>query len=299
MKKWIDAHPPLKDGDGVIIKPTPPFPIPTPEALNKKDVYENMRRTLVVTLSENNGIATAKARYKLCAWDYDIRTENTPYATFQLCPCKGAGKTSETTIPDCFCTHNSVDSVFYSSEANVDLKNLYIFYYPNYVSDNRREPFDTIEFRNEANYPVNLYVVKQNSADITDRVELSGLERGYRMNLTVIEDPASYNFGNWITNPGLFKAKTKLRTNLDFDISEPAVEKRQEIAQMNLTFKDQRGTQVHDITAEKILSFNGLDDRQPKDRIYKVAVEVYRQGAAEKGFPEEELIVSLDGSKED
>ena len=49
----------------------------------------------------------------------------------------------------------------------------------------------------------------------------------------------------------------------------------------------------------KILDCNSLDDRENEDRIYTVKVEVFKKGAAEKNFPDSELIASLDGSKED
>ena len=50
--------------------------------------------------------------------------------------------------------------------------------------------------------------------------------------------------------------------------------------------------------AKQILSYNGLDDKTETDRIYTAKVKVYKSGAAEKGFPEDELVASLDGAKE-
>ena len=51
-------------------------------------------------------------------------------------------------------------------------------------------------------------------------------------------------------------------------------------------------------SAKKVLSYNGLDDRKATDRIYKVKVSIYKAGAAEKNFPESDLICTLDGAKE-
>ena len=42
-----------------------------------------------------------------------------------------------------------------------------------------------------------------------------------------------------------------------------------------------------------------VDDKKLEDRIYTTKVEVYKAGAAEKGFPKENLVVTLDGTKED
>ena len=50
--------------------------------------------------------------------------------------------------------------------------------------------------------------------------------------------------------------------------------------------------------AKQILNYNGLDDKTEVDRIYTAKVNVYKSGAAAKGFPKDELVVSLDGAKE-
>ena len=51
--------------------------------------------------------------------------------------------------------------------------------------------------------------------------------------------------------------------------------------------------------AKKILDYNGLDDKKEEDRIYTAKVSVYKAGAAAKNFPDDDLIVTLDGTKED
>ena len=73
---------------------------------------------------------------------------------------------------------------------------------------------------------------------------------------------------------------------------------------MKLTYQAVSGKGVNErkITgsgAKKVLDYNGLDDRKQADRIYTVKVSVYKAGAAEKGFPDEERIATLDGAKED
>ena len=42
-----------------------------------------------------------------------------------------------------------------------------------------------------------------------------------------------------------------------------------------------------------------LDDREAEDRIYTAKVSVYKAGAAAKNFPDSDLVVTLDGAKED
>lgn len=292
-------HMEVKDADGNIIKGAEPYTVPEPVRLNKEDVYEHMKRSLTVTLSENGGIVTAKAYYRLCAYDYEKITSDTPFASFKICPCGGSGENSVSAINDCFCTYTSVETAFYSSEADVDLKNIYLFYYPNYSSSDRVEPLDKIEFVNLINYPVNLYVVKQKTKEIADMNELSQKENSYRVRLVIKEDPYGNDNSNWFTNLNLYRAQTKLMTNLNTDISVDSVSERKQVKQMTLEYKDASDKKVSDTSAENILSANGLDNREQKDSIFKVSVKVYKAGAAEKGFPEDELVAFLDGSKED
>ena len=73
---------------------------------------------------------------------------------------------------------------------------------------------------------------------------------------------------------------------------------------MTLTYQSvnkdgNKGIKVSGNSAKKILDCNSLDDRENEDRIYTAKVEVFKKGAAEKNFPDSDLIASLDGSKED
>lgn len=296
-QKWDDEHPVDTSEDGVVGE-REEFPIPEPEVLDRNELYKNLKKTWIVTLSDNNDHITLRAKCKINAYNYAI--PGSPYANFRMCPCKGRG--NEQKIEGCFCTQTSVETTFYASEVNVKLKNIYLFYYPNYLSTDRLDTLDNIEFINEINYPVSLYVVKQKTEDITNMTDLSLKERGYRMRLSIQEDPANdidKNNANWFTNLNLFQAKTNLKTNLNWDISKDKVTERQSVNQMLLVYKDKEGKTVSDAAAEKVLSYSGLDDRKQKDRIYKVTVGVYKAGAAQNGYPDEDLIVSLDGSKED
>ena len=161
------------------------------------------------------------------------------------------------------------------------------------------------------NFPVNLYVTKQRdegtgSSDDTETVSVPTLaqENNYRMSLTVRECPDALGKVNWNTNPGLYRAQTALRTNLDYNISDPdRIQERSRINQMKLTYQavSTAGVDNKRVTgssAKKVLSYNGLDDRKATDRIYKVKVSIYKAGAAEKNFPESDLICTLDGAKE-
>ena len=114
------------------------------------------------------------------------------------------------------------------------------------------------------------------------------------MALTVTESPTK----PWTANKGLFRASTVLLTNLDYDISNKDIAERTKTTQMKLTYQDKKGSKTTDYSAKTILSYNGLDNKIAENRIYSAVVKVYKQGAAAENFPDSDLIVSLDGAKE-
>lgn len=189
----------------------------------------------------------------------------------------------------------SYDDFEYTESISVlrtdNLRNVCVFYYPNYNSTgNGDRALDIIEFDNSINQPVNLYIAKQRDENVTITQE-----NAYRMKLTVIE---KNKYENWSTNPSLYPGVTKLRTNLGYNIASDDSEKRDKVTnQMLLIYSS--GNTARNEAAKKMLKYNTLDDREAKDRIYTTKVGVYKAGAAEKGFPSGDLIVSLDGSKED
>ena len=79
---------------------------------------------------------------------------------------------------------------------------------------------------------------------------------------------------------------------------------RPKITQMSLTYQavnenGSNGAKISNSAAKKVLEYNGLDDKEEEDRIYTAKVTVYKAGAAAKGFPDDEIVAILDGSKED
>ena len=250
------------------------------------DIYDHSVRTLTIRIEENGGTVKVHADRQLNPWDwihshYEEKLRN----------------------------KNIVDSdiessgIVYSSETGEKMENIFLFYYPNYNSTNSVKPLDRIVLDNTTNYEVNFYVIKQR--DEQKKVPTSAQEAQYRMSLTINENPAARNKTNWNTNPGLYKAVTKLRTNLDYNISDMnSVLDRPKVSQMSLTYQafndsGSKGAKVTNNSAKKVLDCNRLDDREAEDRIYTAKVSVYKAGAAEKNFPDSDLIVTLDGAKED
>lgn len=278
-----------------------------PASLDPDEVYKYTKRTLYVRVEESGGTIKAEAKYTLNALNY-VSDSDPVYGRMDLCPVHGKEADSNKT---CTCTYESAYTPFYSSETGEELKSIYVFYYPNYNSTSSVNPLDEIIFENTSNYPVNLYVTKQrdegtDGSDSTETVSVptSAQENTYRMSLTVRECPDALGKVNWNTNPGLYRAQTALRTNLDYNISDPdKIQERPRINQMKLTYQavSTAGVDNKRVTgssAKKVLSYNGLDDRKSTDRIYKAKVSIYKAGAAARNFPESDRICTLDGAKE-
>lgn len=303
-----------------------PADVPVPTELDYDDVYANTKRILEIKVTKEAGVVTAKARYTL--WTYNYQNPDNPYETMSLCPCHGAnlGKSQSDSdwVAGCFCTYVSAYTAFYSSEAGNDLEGLYVFYYPNYKSTSSVNPLDEIVVDNTDNLKFDLYVTKQipmtdSSADNnTDnntgdaesttgstKVKVpptSTQEANYRMSLTIKENPTARGNANWNTNLGLYRAQIQLRSNLNYDISNLTQSSRPKLQQMKLTYTEITDTglvkKASGNSAQTVLDFNSLDDKEAYDRIYTAKVSIYKAGAAERNFPDEDKILTLDGSKE-
>lgn len=266
----------------------------------RDDIYTHSVKILTIRVEENSGTVKAVASRTLDPWKWI----NEKYSQYLNSEYQTDAKQKDSII-------DTGETTFYSSDAGENLKNIFVFYYPNYNSTSSVNPYDQIVFDNSINYELNLYVSKQADEDGTDTESkpTHDQESRYRMALTIKENPAERGKTNWNTNPGLYRAVTKLRTNLDYDISGTEAggdqtSSRLKINQMTLTYQavntsGASGLKVSGNSAKKILDCNSLDDRESEDRIYTVKVDVYKAGAAAKNFPDSDLIASLEGSKED
>lgn len=290
-----------------------------PSGLEYEDVYAHTKRVLEVKVTKEAGVVTAKARYTM--YTYNYKKASSKYDTMSLCPCNGENFGKDQSDPDwvtgCFCTYVSAYTAFYSSEAGNNLEGIYIFYYPNYNSTSGVNPLDEIVVDNTANLKFNLYVTKQipttekssadgtggadSSTDLVKNPPTSTQEGNYRMSLTIEENPSARDNANWNTNLSLYRAQVKLRSNLNYDISNLTQNSRPKLNQMILTYKEVNGTLVKRATgnaAQTVLNFNSLDDKEAYDRIYTAKVTIYKAGAARDDFPDKDKILTLDGSKE-
>lgn len=279
--------------------PTPTAPFEDlygerPTGLSYDEVWSHTKRKLVVSVSEDKGVVKAIAHYYLDASEY---SDGTKYGSMDLYKSDPNGQTDMD-----FSKLESLPITFFSTEVGKSLKNIYIFYYPNYdVLD--EGILDSIVFENKQNLPINLYVVKQQTVRQVGNREVMvpsrQEEEQYKMGMTVLETPSLNNHNNWFVNSGLFKANTILLTNLDQDISTSNVDSRVQLRQMTLRFSDANTNRsLLGSGAEKILRLNGLDDKELKDRIYEIKVEVYRAGASEKNYEGVKPIVTWESSKD-
>ena len=278
-----------------------------PQRLDAEDVFNSAKKTLRVILdyTEDTGEVKVTFKYTINAHDY-VSKDNPKYGRMDLCACDGNPdyENSDPMKEDAyFCTINVEKE--YNQDVDNELKNIYIFYYPNYYSTNATKPLDEIIFENTDNYPVNLYISKQQDEKETDKTALAEKENKYHVSVIVKESPSKTGNSNWNTNTSLYKSKTKLRTNLDKNISSKFdTLDRPNILQMKLEYVAVNASGANErspITgsgAKKILDYNGLDDKKNKDRIYTAKIGVYKAGAAAKNFPDDELIVTLDGAEE-
>ena len=259
-----------------------------PDGLSYEEVWNNMKRTLVVSVTEEKGVTKANAYYRFDASHY---SDGTPYGSMNLYESD-----PDTNHNLSFDKLESIPITFFSTETGSSLNSIYIFYYPNYTILGQGI-LDEIVIENEQNLPFNVYVIKQKKVENGVAVPSKLQEERYKMGLTVIETPSLNGESNWFTNSGLFRSKASLLTNLNRNISTQA--DGEDINQMTLKFMDSNTNKgLTGTSARRILNMSGLENKTQKDRIYKVTVEVYRSGASNQNFNNVEPIVKLESSKD-
>ncbi len=176
--------------------------------------------------------------------------------------------------------------IYTSRDDALNLRNIYIFFYPMYNS-NGGMPRETITIHNNDCVPVNIYLIKQTAG-------LSGNEALYQINLQVIEKNRTEYIKDDILLP-----LTSIRTNLSAqeDLSAIPVIYKQ-LAQLTysrdgISYQSQETIEGSVYSTEQLLDLKGLTAEAADDRVYRATVEVY-----EKDDAEHEILVSLTGTKE-
>jgi hypothetical protein len=186
-------------------------------------------------------------------------------------------------------------------EMKGETKRLNIMYYPLYGTNVLDEQ---ITINNGAAVPLELTVAKQvyssndsvdpaADPDVLSDAKLFAFEKNYKLDLKV------QKAGGALCGKDDFTLRTNVGTNL-VNLSYADVKDGDSSWQLaiNGDSADSKKYNVFNLSGVRIdaLSAPGTDN-EITEVIYDVTVEVYKAGAADKDFPEEDKMVSIDGSK--
>ncbi|MBD5487590.1 MAG: prepilin-type N-terminal cleavage/methylation domain-containing protein [Lachnospiraceae bacterium] len=182
-------------------------------------------------------------------------------------------------LPPEYYNYTTKDKIFFNNAQTLDedgnpieLKSVYLFYAPRYDTLN----VDEIIIENKDKLPVNVYIIRQNVLDATDKIigvyedETLGLQNTippqYQAHIEINEgfDADGKTYGRYFTN-----------LNLDL----PGVVGAGMPVDLKLNDCDNPG---RFFTKDEILEYTGLrslDSTEKKDRIYTMETAVYEHGA--------------------
>lgn len=163
-------------------------------------------------------------------------------------------------------THDAFDSM----ETEKDLRSVYLCYYPLYSAGASR---DKIIFKNPSAVPLNFYLVKQMSSS------------------AVLADEENYNLDLLLEEGVITEAEdmqTRMYTNLATNLVSGS-----EVVLPRYTVK----LNGNSIDLADIPTGGTLTSGKKEDRIFDVAVSVYKSGAKAANFPEDMRLTTLEGSK--
>ncbi len=225
-------------------------------ALNACDVTDlsGLRRSITITVNRTaiGGFGEQRVRV-LAKFSYTNRTDSSKNFTKEI-------------------------TVFDSVESDGELRSVYLYYAPLYPT---RAEYDRIEYINNDNVPLNLYILKQEFDNATalssNAVETStAREVGYQMELRLKSSAVT----QWAD------CKTVLYTNLGTDMTNGNAIGS---PHFSVTFN---GT-------EDVGGVNKLTSEATDTRVFKLSVSIYENGAKTAGFPADKLLTTIESSKLD
>lgn len=228
---------------------------------------DELKRTIVLDIEKVNERVNVYVTYQYEIYDH---------TTHRCNPVVEDDKLGKTLI------YTNEESPGYS------LRNIYLFYLPNYACNSVGSPVkDQIVINNPNNVEADLYLVKQKQSSFnTYLYEMK--ETTYYCEVSIMEDVGSFYTGT-------HKGALKIRTNLNENIYN---EKTNLINKYKLVYGNKGGTQnAYDTDAKRILDEKPLDGSKVKDRVYDVTIEIYEAGQAEEQFSDSPIAV-LTGSKD-
>ena len=216
------------------------------ESVEKEDLY----RTIEITI-DNDLMAGITPHYrttvKVDYWYYIKKDDN----SFTV-PIPGIG------------TNTVFDND--GNEAEKQLRNLYLYYYPLYTST-LSECKDTIIVNNNDDMDIDLYVIKQEPADSTitqSEMEVKELTYGvtFKVNESSFTSAGKSHirlFSNWNENLGTIYSGNHYSTN------------QAKFIRNNVP------------TTQDMFSMNDIKNKQAQDRIYDVTVDIYQSDSMDAG----------------
>lgn len=256
---------------------------------NQDTLFTSISRTLTVYLEENGTDENGKPKIDMSVTDeYDFGYNGVVFNT------KG-----------------NMDSLVWVEKqacgvVSGDKININIFYYPLY-GKNTDIP-DEIIIKNNTNAELNLLIAKQMPSDIMNAsnpevltdAQLMAAEMDYEVDVKIKNGSSDMD-----------KKKFTLKTNLGLNLvgekylageSDPAKRDVNVPNQLSVNGKimDLSGTsQMNIYTLDGVRSPMGTApaDGDVTELIYDVEVSVYKEGAADKDFPDEERMIVIEGSK--
>ncbi len=234
----------------------------------------SVRRTITVNITDAGTDAEGNPLFDAdLTYQYDWNKGGVPYTAYGLKDDAG------TQICDLPCGDG------------VSSGNFYLFYYPLYQATD-----EEIIINNEADAPLRLFIVKQidttTDAALTD-AQLSVLEQNYQAHVEIAEGSLD---------------KIKIRTNLGFNLVNQKFLAGESAASEVLEHQALFWYKGHSVSKShwNIYDLSGVrngnfgasgTDNDITEVIYDVTVSVYEAGAAANGFPDEDRMVVISGSK--
>jgi len=166
-------------------------------------------------------------------------------------------------------------NIFSNYATGTELRNVYLFYFPLYDG----VAPDEIIYNNPELVPATFYIAKQEPLGL-DIAYLNSREAAYRCNIRISE-------------PGIIDradSVTAFRTNLDTNLCQTYGS--------SLPADTQASYFYNGILVNKADFFiEPLSGEVVKDRIFDITIDIYEQGSAASGFPIENKLTTITGSK--
>ena len=176
------------------------------------------------------------------------------------------------------------DNIIYHSETQFP-RDIYIYYYPNYNSTRNggQNAFDEFIINNTLERDVTVHLMR---LPIEGDADIATHEASYRTRITLNEHNADGSI------------HTKIYSNLKDDLSKTDEQNAaNRLSPERCQFVLNGATlDVSNAQYKAIVTENGGIATEVEDRLYSVIVEVYEEGAAALGFPQDMRVAVYDGS---